>query len=182
MAVLGPKAPWEVLYSIPHRILAMFLQRGYLARHDTLDSLLSGDEAYIALKDAAKDKPLICCGTPRGNKVIKDEPMPAEGISGYVERSCVMFGLPTGITHYAWRRSAGKYHHKDFNEVQLIFHQGTAVAEALGADNARKFLGHVRTSNAFETAYDQGPESIDVTAVALGREPLPAAEMVRSQL
>jgi len=104
----GPSTPDEVIYSIPHRLLALLLRRGYLQDHDSVDSLLSGTEVSIATKESAQDKPIVATAMPQGVGLDQDHAATCDAISAYVQRRARDFGLPIGITHYAWRRSAGE--------------------------------------------------------------------------
>lgn len=112
------------MYSIPHRLLAILLRRNLLKDHTTVESLLSGEEIVIALVDNASDMPVIEASIPKGTSLISGRPASCDAISAYVQRRALDYGLPAGITHYAWRRSAG-----------------TRMAEAKGPDKAREMLG-----------------------------------------
>lgn len=44
----------------------------------------------------------------QGTNIIKGKAMLASGLTSYLQRRALDFGLPPGVTMYIWRRSAGK--------------------------------------------------------------------------
>lgn len=77
-----------------------------------MNELLSDDKKLIAIKDEAMDLPVVCAVGPKGVEVLLDKPASSAAISTYVQRRALDYGLPAGITHYAWRRSAGECRQK----------------------------------------------------------------------
>lgn len=131
----------------------MLLQRGHLQHHSTLQSLLDGDDINIAIKAEALELPVILASGPKGGSLDPQKAASGEAITAYLRRRALNMGLPPGITHYAWRRTAG-----------------TNIARALGPDAARDALGHAPESRTFETSYNEGTVALDLFAVSMGRE------------
>lgn len=160
----GPSQTEDVMFSLPHRFLGIMLSRGILADHDPSESLLSGTDIHIGIKEEAAALPVVCASVPKGVGLDLNKPASCDAISAYVQRRALDFGLPAGITHYAWRRSAG-----------------TNVAEATSAEKAREFLGHEARSRTFETNYNQGLVAFDAMSIAMGRKPLTAAALLEDE-
>lgn len=124
--------------SIPHRLLVMLLRRGGLEDHHTIDSLLGGSEHYIAIKEDFLDQPVCRAPGPRMLS-ITDEAISAQGLSNFLSEHAMDAGCPLGITMYAWRRKAA-----------------TNWMRSVGADEARRMMGHAPGTTTLEDHYDQG--------------------------
>lgn len=104
----GPMSAEDVMYSIPHRLLGIALRRGLLKDYTSLSDLLGDNKKSIQFIPDAMEFPVICAVEPKGANIIRERPATCDAISAYVQRRALDYGLPAGITHYAWRRSAGK--------------------------------------------------------------------------
>jgi hypothetical protein len=163
-SVSGPSTIEDVMYSLPHRILAVLIRRRYLRDHHTVRSLIDGQEVQIHIKHEAMLLPVICQAGPKGLDIFPEKALSAISVSTYMSKRAMDFGLPAHITFYAWRRSAA-----------------TNVGELLGADKARAFLGHGPHSTSFEEHYDQGTVTYDVMGMAMGRRPAAAAVVMQDE-
>ncbi|KIV91937.1 hypothetical protein PV10_06424 [Exophiala mesophila] len=124
--------------SIPHRILVILLRRNGLKDHSTLESLLSGRERFISIKDEMLPKPVCRAGGPRGLS-ITEEALGADSMSQYLQQHAMQAGYPSNITMYAWRRKAGS----QWSRTQ-------------GSEKAKAMMGHDTRSTTLEKYYDQG--------------------------
>lgn len=161
---LGPRTVEEVMYSIPHRILAIALRRGILADYDDLDSLLKyGKDALINInfKEEALELPVILAAMPKGTDLLPNKPGAAHGISDYIQRIALSLGFPPGLTHYAWRRSAA-----------------TNMARTIGTEATREMMGHTPDSRALESSYKLGSVGIDVFAISMGQPQASLTQML----
>ncbi|EGP86319.1 uncharacterized protein MYCGRDRAFT_109711 [Zymoseptoria tritici IPO323] len=158
----GPRFAEDVAYSLGHRLLALALRRGLLQDYNTVEELCNDDKVNITFKPEARDLPIVFASSPKGLELQK-RPAASNAISNYMQRACLSFGLPAGITLYAWRRSAG-----------------TNFKDAINADAARGLLGHEMQSRTFETSYDQASVAVDVTSIAMGRDRATVEELIDS--
>jgi hypothetical protein len=106
------------------RMLVMLLRRELLEYHQTLDSLLAGDERTIKIKEAALKLPVVLASGPRGLSVT-EKALSARSLTGYMIEKTMEAGFGLGVGLYAWRRKAG-----------------TEVQRQLGTEVAQKFLTH----------------------------------------
>lgn len=112
-----------------------------------------------------------------------------------MQRATMDFGLPSGITLYAWRRSAGKwtitavarYRARINSAIKHVASSltdndlGTNVANATDTNVARGMLGHEMDTSTFETSYQQGSVAIDVFNIAMDRDTKEVEQLVDSK-
>lgn len=99
----------------------MLLRRKLLKDHESVESLLTGTEVHVRIADKATDLPVIEAAVSKGTSLIEGRPASCDAISAYVQRRALDYGLPAGITHYAWRRSAGTRVGQDGAEVIELY-------------------------------------------------------------
>lgn len=126
--VAGPRTPEDVMYSIPHRLLAILLRRDLLQDYSDLTQLLGDNKRLIKIKDSALDLPVVCAVEPKGVSIISGRPSSSDKISAYIQRRALDYGLPPGITHYAWRRSAGESSPISIKSFELVTLISTTTA------------------------------------------------------
>ncbi|SMR48162.1 unnamed protein product [Zymoseptoria tritici ST99CH_1E4] len=160
-SVTGPQNVEDSLFSLPHRLLALALRRGFLAHYDTVDELLKDTRTKITFKPMAMKQPVVLANSPKGIDLISGKPARASGLTTYLQRIALDFGLPPNVTMYIWRRSAG-----------------TTVGRALGDTSAKGFLGHNMDHKSYETSYEQGPIAMDVMNIAMGGKIRQAGELL----
>lgn len=91
----GPQDPEDVMFSIPHRILAILIDRNYLADYASMNELLNDNKFNIKIKDSAKDQPVVLATGAKGMGLLST-PASCDAISAYVQRRAMDYGLPSG--------------------------------------------------------------------------------------
>lgn len=139
------------------------IRRGVFDEHETIESLVNGDEINIRWKDEALQWPFFVQAKPRGLGITK-EPMRDENQREYLQRIADQVGLRATdgrkVTMYGFRRNLG-----------------TAITRVYGADSARKALGHEPSSTALERSYDDGLSYLDFVGGLLGEEQVGPLEL-----
>ncbi|KAI7200887.1 hypothetical protein KC316_g2515 [Hortaea werneckii] len=159
-----PAKAEDIGLSIPHRILVILLRRKLLAEHETLESLLAGNELVIKLKDGSADQPLFLASRPQGLGVT-DQPMSVAGLAGYLTTRAKWAGFSEGVSPYSWRAKAL-----------------TTTREASGASTARMLAAHHADSVELEEYYDQGLYQYDAVGVLLDGGEDPRAQRLLAEI
>lgn len=147
----SPQNAFNLMFSIPHRLLVLALRRGALRDHTTIESLLDGHDQYIDFKTEFLQKPVLVKGTQRGLSILADEPLTSEAITEYIRLRAEKAGFPGKTTAYCMRRAAAT----DFIKV-------------LGKDLARDLMNHDVDSRCMEVFYQELHSKTDVSAATLG--------------
>jgi hypothetical protein len=115
MTIRFPRNSHNVDLSVPHRLIALLLERDYLSydslKDDGINWLLNGDEYMIQIKANALHLPIFLKANPRGLSLTQ-EPMSAKSLSVYIKERAREYGIVApgnslDISLYAWRRQAG---------------------------------------------------------------------------
>ncbi|EME43751.1 hypothetical protein DOTSEDRAFT_23880 [Dothistroma septosporum NZE10] len=143
----GPSFAEDVMYSIPHRLLALAFRHGYVKDFEDVDELFASSKTKINFKPDIQKRPVICAAKSKGLDIIVNRPAGSQALTNYLQRQAIKFGLSPNVTFYMWRRKAG-----------------TNVGRFLGADKARGLLGHEMNA---KTSSPRMSKAL-VTLVAMG--------------
>lgn len=149
----------NLLFSVPHRALAILLGRGllvnYSLRDDGVTKVLNGNEYSICIKPEAANAPVFLAAQEGGRGLI-DKPMQSHSLSEFMKRSCNDLSIVSSegcmeVSFYAWRNNASNQ-----------------IFKAKGIEVTRALMGHSPDSNTFMKYYWSGIEPVDVFGVAAG--------------
>jgi hypothetical protein len=133
------KSPSNVQYlalSLPHRLVARALQKGFLADHNSVDSVMSGTDYTLRTLPSCHDQYVFA-------DIIPDK---YNQINSYLQNACNRAGMPSGVTIYAFRRNFG-----------------TSMQRELGIETAQKAMDHTVGSSTYWKFYDRGLDHVDAT-------------------
>jgi len=149
----------NMLFSVPHRALAILLKRGLLEDYDLKSggatSVLDGKEISIRLKPIAQNMPVFLAGK-QGGRGLLSTPMQSHSLSEFLKRRCNELGIVASegmreCSFYAWRNGAAN-----------------RIYRNKGIEATRAIMGHSPGSNTFFDYHWTGAEQIDLFAVAAG--------------
>ncbi|KEQ79301.1 hypothetical protein M438DRAFT_339891 [Aureobasidium pullulans EXF-150] len=149
--VNSPEQAEELIFSVPHRLLLMAIRRNLLVGIKTIEELLTGEQAFIQIKQRHLDDPLFYRSKPHGAGIDTTSPMTATGLSVYLRERGAHLGYQFPVTWYSIRRRAA-----------------TDLARIEGADTARWLLGHAPGTTTLERFYLALAPAVDVTSLGLG--------------
>ncbi|KAL8981863.1 MAG: hypothetical protein Q9205_003475 [Flavoplaca limonia] len=149
--IRSPRGPEDLIFSVPHRLLAILLRRGLLQDYTSVEDLFSGELSKITIKPEALDEPVFFSAT-RVGAGLTDVSALAGSFSIAMQLVATRCGFGNG-TMYAFRRQSG-----------------TKLSRAVGPDRARLAMGHDPSSTELERHYDQGEYDLDVTGIALDED------------
>lgn len=85
-----------MIFSVPHRLLAIALRRDILVGINTIDELFNGRFQNILIKDEFKDKPVLVSSISKGTGVDLADPMRATSLTSYLKLRGKQIGCPDG--------------------------------------------------------------------------------------
>ncbi|KAG5789435.1 hypothetical protein H9Q69_011503 [Fusarium xylarioides] len=81
--IKSPRNTENLVFSVPHCLLAMAIRRGILYGIETLDQLFTYENKYISVKPEFLNKPVFLAAGPRGLNITQ-EPMRATALTTYI--------------------------------------------------------------------------------------------------
>ena len=150
MDVNPPKNPDNLIFSVPHRLLAIAIRRKLLEGIETVEDLLNGDLQFLTIKPDHLDDPVFYNAKEKGAG-LTTEPLRAAYLTPYLKKRAALAGFEGNITWYAIRRRSA-----------------AVLARSVGNDTARAILNHSPNTKALEQYYLNTPQKTDVTAISHG--------------
>ncbi|KAF5711462.1 hypothetical protein FGLOB1_4965 [Fusarium globosum] len=147
--IKSPQNTENLVFSVPHRLLAMAIRRGILDGIETLDQLFTSQTKYISIKPEFLDKPVFLAAGPRG-LTITQEPMRATALTTYISLRGQKIGYVDALTFYSLRRRTAN-----------------DLSRKIGKDAARSLMNHDPDSRTLEKYYLSLEDTLDVTGLAL---------------
>ncbi|KAI0085098.1 hypothetical protein BDY19DRAFT_1022541 [Irpex rosettiformis] len=132
-------------------IVALALQRGDFAHHQSWRTLLDGTEHHVLFKADRRKKPFMQASTPGGWNVNPDNAFNATGFRDVLRKLCIKVGLggaEKNNTPYCFRRG-----------------NATAAMEVVGPDITRVLLNHHANTDTLHLSYDQNARRLNMTAM-----------------
>ncbi|KAF5722886.1 hypothetical protein FMUND_2242 [Fusarium mundagurra] len=147
--IKSPQNTENLVFSVPHRLLAMAIRRGILCGIETVDQLFSSRAKYILIKPEFLDKPVFLAAGPRGLKITQ-EPMRATALTTYISLRGQKIGYADVLTFYSLRRRTAN-----------------DLSRKIGKDAARSLMNHDPDSRTLEKYYLSLEDTLDVSGLAL---------------
>ncbi|KAH9836511.1 uncharacterized protein C8Q71DRAFT_866952 [Rhodofomes roseus] len=160
--MLTPVGEW---FNLPFEtgfwLVGALVLREALADHDSIDSVLDGEEAKIRIKPECLSEPLFLANAPGGReREGEKKPQSARALSEAITQRCRSAGLDGGGM-YVFRRAAADW-----------------FGRLLAADAAAELLGHKpETQQIFRKHYSRGSLNIPLVAQRLGEMKGPGSAM-----
>lgn len=135
----------------PVIMIAIGLRRHAFKDHDSLDSLLNGQEHHIEWKPELMELPVFASHLARGRGVIQNKAMGYECARTFLRRISSLAGLgEEDNTTYCWRRGSAN-----------------TLSRILGSEMAKSLLQHEQHTDTIHNNYSINAAQVDLVAAVL---------------